>query len=164
MITTERLTLVPLDPADAEEMFAVLDDERLHEFTGGRPDTLTELRYRYARLTAGSGKPDEQWLNWVVRRRSDSQPIGTVQATVSVREGGLAAHVAWVVGVTWQRHGFASEAARALVDWLWHNGAHEVLANIHPDHRASAAVAAQAGLRPTHEFVDGERVWRGSSP
>ncbi len=161
-ISTERLNLVPLEPADAEEMLAVLDDERLHEFTGARPDTLTELRYRYARLAAGSGNPDDHWLNWVVRLRSDSQPIGTVQATVAVREERLAALVAWVIGVTWQQQGFASEAARALVDWLWRNGVQEVLANIHPDHRASAAVAARAGLRPTHELVDGEQVWRVS--
>jgi RimJ/RimL family protein N-acetyltransferase len=157
-IVTERLSLTPLRPEDADEMFEVLDDERLHEFTGGRPATLVELRDRYARLAAGSGSPDEEWLNWTVRLRSDAQPVGAMQATIA--DGGRVAHVAWVIGVDWQNRGLASEAARALVDWLWQRGAREIVANIHPDHRASAAVAGRVGLAETDEEADGETVWR----
>jgi RimJ/RimL family protein N-acetyltransferase len=160
-ITTRRLSLEPLRAADADEMASTLGDERLHEFVGGRPATLTELRDRYARLAAGSPHPDEVWLNWVVRRRFDSQPIGTVQATLTVHDGRWTAHVAWVVGVAWQSQGVASEAARALVGWLRHHGASDIVAYIHPDHRASAVVATRAGLRPTDDHrADGEQVWR----
>jgi RimJ/RimL family protein N-acetyltransferase len=158
-IKSERVELVPLRVEDADEMAAVLGDERLHEFIGGRPATLAELRERYARLAAGSGKPDEVWLNWIVRRRADSQPIGTVQATISTREGRRTANVAWVIGVDWQNQGFGSEAARALVDWLRSKGAHEIVAHVHPDHRASAVVATRAGLRPTEEQAGGEQIW-----
>jgi RimJ/RimL family protein N-acetyltransferase len=159
-IETERLSLVPLRAEDADEMAVVLDDERLHEFTGGRPATVDEIRAHYARLVAGPARPDEVWLNWIVRRRADSQPVGTVQATVTSRDGRWRANVAWVIGTEWQGRGFASEAARALVDWLRNEGAQEVVAHIHPDHRASAAVATRAGLEPTDDQVDGEQVWR----
>jgi len=37
-------------------------------------------------------------------------------------------------------------------------------AAIHPDHRASAAVARSIGLAPTSEIVDGEVVWGGLPP
>ena len=40
VITTERLSLTPLRPGDADELAGVLADPRLHEFIGGRPDTL----------------------------------------------------------------------------------------------------------------------------
>ena len=156
-ITTERLRLDPLRVEDADEMFAVLDDERLHEFTGGRPATLAELRTHYGRLLAAANT-DEVWLNWIVRRRSDSQPVGTVQATL--RDGGKTALVAWVIGVEWQQQGFASEAARALVDWLRGQAVDQFVAHIHPAHVASGAVAARAGLEPTEEEVGGEQVWR----
>ena len=53
-IVTERLLLVPLRPEDADEMVDVLADPRLHQFIGGHPATLEELRARYATLTAGS--------------------------------------------------------------------------------------------------------------
>jgi hypothetical protein len=69
--------LVPLQVADAEEMAGVLGDTRLHEFIGGQPATIAALRVRYASLVAGSPDPDEVWLNRIVRRRSDEQPIGT---------------------------------------------------------------------------------------
>ena len=159
-IVTKRLSLVPLRVEDAEEMAAVLGDERLHDFIGGEPDTITGLRERYARLVAGSPDADEVWLNWVVRRRPDAQRIGTVQATHPRSDGESTANVAWVIGVDWQSQGFASEAARALVGWLRQHGADNVVAHIHPDHQASAAVAMRAGLRPTDEQADGERVWR----
>jgi RimJ/RimL family protein N-acetyltransferase len=141
----------------------VLADERLHEFTGGQPASHAELLARYERWAAGSPDPGQVWLNWVIRRREDGQPVGTVQATV-VTDGGTTAYVAWVVGTPWQGQGFAAEAAIALVAWLRAAGAAEIVAHIHPEHRASAAVAARAGLRPTDETADGERVWRLPPP
>jgi RimJ/RimL family protein N-acetyltransferase len=158
---TEHLVLSTLTVNDADEIVDVLDDERLHEFTGGRPDTLSELRDRYRRYVAGPTEPGDRWLNWVVRSKLDGSALGTMQATVSASAGaGLTADVAWVIGVRSQGQGVASEAARALVEWLRTNGVDEVTAHIHPDHHASAMVASRAGLRPTDERADGEIVWR----
>ena len=39
-------------------------------------------------------------------------------------------------------------------------GVGPVYAHVHPDHRASAAVAAAVGLTPTDEIVDGEVRWQ----
>lgn len=159
-IPTERLVLTPLRPADADSMVDVLGDEQLHEFIGGRPAGLADLRRRYERLVTGSGDPDEIWLNWIVRRGVDLEAVGTVQATVTRLDESWLAEIAWVTGVPWQGQGFAAEAARALVDWLRGRGTTVITANIHPDHHASAKVAARAGLTTTGAFVDGERVWR----
>ena len=159
-IATERLVLSPLRVEDAVEMVEVLGDERLYEFIGGRPAGLDELHARYARLLAGSGNPAEVWLNWVVRCRSDGQAIGTVQATVTAAGRRRSALVAWVIGVAWQGQGFASEAARALVDWLDGQGVDEIAAHVLPRHHASAAVATRAGLHRTNDQVEGEDVWR----
>jgi RimJ/RimL family protein N-acetyltransferase len=157
-IRTARLELVPLAVSDAEEMVTVLGDERLYAFTGGHPPALAELRARYARLVAGRS-PDgtKQWRNWIVRLR-DGRAVGTVQATITA--AGRAAEVAWVIGVTWQGLGLASEAAGGLVAWLEAGGVQTITAHVHPDHHASAAVAARAGLAATGEVHDGEQVWR----
>jgi RimJ/RimL family protein N-acetyltransferase len=79
-IKTERLELAPLQIEDADVLVDVLADENLHEFVGGRPATIPELRRHYARLVSGSGRPDELWLNWVGRRLEDGAAIGTMQA------------------------------------------------------------------------------------
>lgn len=159
-MTTERLSLTPLAVGDADEMVGVLGDGRLHEFIGGSPATLDELRERYRRMVAGPEDPTELWRNWVVRTLDGGTAVGTVQATVTVGPGGRrTAEVAWVVGVPWQGRGYATEAAGALVDWLRGHGVAEVTAHVHPDHHASAAVARGAGLHPTAEHDDGEVLW-----
>jgi RimJ/RimL family protein N-acetyltransferase len=86
-----------------------------------------------------------------------------MQATVKNAAGGWTAHIAWLIGVPWQNRGLASEAAVALVEWLRARGVEDIRANIHPHHAASEAVAARAGLEPTDDELDGERVWSSDS-
>ncbi|MFB7929417.1 GNAT family N-acetyltransferase [Streptomyces sp. NPDC056039] len=167
-ISTPRLDLLPLRVEHAEEMAGVLADPALHAFIGGEPDTLAGLRSRYRRMTAGSPDPAVSWLNWVIRLREPSCLTGTVQATVGPSavgpsDRGLVAEIAWVVGTPWQGRGIATEAARGLVTRLGEQSVHTVVAHIHPDHRASAAVATAAGLAPTDAWHDGEIRWQGST-
>ncbi|MEU1946077.1 GNAT family N-acetyltransferase [Streptomyces sp. NPDC020125] len=161
-ISTRRLDLLPLHVEHAEEMAAVLSDPALHTFIGGTPDTPGALRSRYQRMTAGSPDPAVSWLNWVIRLRDQADLTGTVQATVSPSVHGPIAEIAWVVGTPWQGRGFATEAAQGLIGWLSRQPVHTVIAHIHPEHRASAAVATAAGLTPTNEWHDGEIQWQRS--
>ncbi|MEV6809987.1 GNAT family N-acetyltransferase [Streptomyces sp. NPDC051132] len=161
-ISTKRLDLLPLLVEHAEEMAAVLSDPALHGFIGGTPDTPQALHSRYQRMTAGSPDPAVSWLNWVIRLRDKSCLTGTVQATVSPSGHGPIAEIAWVVGTPWQGRGIATEAAQGLVDWLSQQPVHTVIAHIHPEHRASAAVATAAGLTPTDEWHEGEIRWHRS--
>ena len=155
--------LTGLGVDDSDEMARVLNDEALYEFIGGRPPTPRELRDRYAELVAGPGTAGETWLNWIVRSKSDGVAMGTVQATISTTPGGQrAAEVSWVIGTRWQRRGFASEAARSLVDWLGAHGVDDVTAHIASCHRASETVARRIGLKPTGELHDGEIIWRNA--
>ena len=156
---TPRLRLDPLREIDAESMTIVLADPALHAFTGAEPLGAAALRQRFARLTIGrSGDGTQLWHNWIVRIATDGTAVGTVQATVAADEP--TAEVAWVIGVPWQGRGYATEAAQALVAWLESVGVTTITAHIHPDHEASAVVASRAGLSPTTELEDGERVWR----
>jgi RimJ/RimL family protein N-acetyltransferase len=161
-ITTRRLDLLPLLVEHAAEMATVLSDPALHTFTGGTPDTPQALRARYQRMTAGSPDPAVSWLNWVIRLRDTGCLTGTVQATISPSDHGHIAEIAWVVGTPWQGRGIAREAAQGLVDWLSQQSIPTLIAHIHPEHRASAAVATAAGLTPTDEWHEGEVRWRRS--
>ncbi|MFF1695740.1 GNAT family N-acetyltransferase [Streptomyces sp. NPDC058257] len=163
-IGTARLVLVPLEVDHADEMAVVLSDPGLHAFIGGAPDDPQALRARYRRMTAGAPDPAVSWYNWVLRLRDEGCLAGTVQATVvpgADGSGGLVAEIAWVVGTPWQGRGIAVEAARGLVGWLTGQpDVRGIIAHVHPDHRASAAVATAAGLSPTDERQDGEVKWQ----
>lgn len=157
-----RLRLEPLRVAHAEEATTFLDDARLHTYIGGTPPTRDELERRYRRQSAGHSPDHAQgWLNWMLRRRADGVLVGTVQATLSRSDGPhhLEAELAWVVGHAHQGNGYAKEGAAVMADWLRTRGAGRLTAHVHPEHRASAAVAAALGMRPTGEPHDGEERW-----
>lgn len=170
-IRTARLTLLPLGAEHADELVGVLGDPALHTFIGGRPETLDELRVRYARWAAGSPDPEVRWSNWVIRFDVAERLVGTVQATVTGTRTGVAgadapgkvagtrAEVAWVVGTGWQGRGFATEAALGLMGWLREEGVRTVVAHVHPDNVASARVARALGLRATGQKQDDEDEW-----
>jgi len=160
-LSSDRLELEPLRPEHADEMAPLLDHVELHTFIGGEPATRDELRGRYTRQVVGRS-PDgsQRWLNWLVRRRDSGQAVGTTQATVSEQDGGLTADVAWVIGASQQRQGYAQEAAKLMVGWLRHQGVEIVVAHVHPHHQASVAVARAVGLAPTDTVVDGEVRWQ----
>jgi RimJ/RimL family protein N-acetyltransferase/catechol 2,3-dioxygenase-like lactoylglutathione lyase family enzyme len=160
-LTTTRLRLEPLRADHAQEAFPVLDDVRLHTWTGGAPCSLDQLEARYRRQSAGQSPDGTQgWLNWMLRRLPDGQLVGTVQATLHRPAAGrLTAELAWVVGSGCQGNGYAREGALAMAGWLHDHGVDTLIAHIHPDHAASAAVARALGLAPTDTVVDGEIRW-----
>lgn len=157
-LRTARLDLDPIMAYHAEELFGVLADERLHAYTGDAPPEDVEVLRRRFTYWERRWSPDgsELWLNWALRERSEAAFIGHLQAGVGVTY----ADVAWKVGMAWQGRGYATEAARALVDWLRGSGVTDIRASIHPGHAASIRVAERAGLRRTAMMDGGEVVWR----
>ena len=145
--------MLPLQIEYAGEMTNVLSDPDLYTFTGGEPPSVDMLEARYRRQLAGPARPEEQWLNWVIQH--DDELVGYVQATVT----DSTAEVAWVIGTDWQGHGYAKEAAQGLVTWLGAQGIERIIAHVRPNHAASAAVTAAAGLTRTDEVDDGEYLW-----
>jgi RimJ/RimL family protein N-acetyltransferase len=137
-------------------MVEVLADRALYEHTGGQAPDLEALEARYRAQVEGSPDQGETWCNWIARRIDDQAAIGFVQATVT----GDAAEVAWLIGVDHQGQGFATEAARAMCEWLVGQGVSRVTAHSHPRHIASQRVALAIGLTVTGELDDeGEAIW-----
>ena len=161
-IQTERLTLEPLRADHAAEMREVLGDPSLYEYTGGKPPSVDELRTRFAMQAVGRS-PDGRhgWLNWIARDRDTGAAVGTVQATLDRTPERLEAEIAWIIGAAYQRRGFATEAAGAMVGWLHAQGVNTITAHIHPDHLASMGVARRLGLTATDVTVGGETRWEG---
>ena len=158
-----RLTLEPLRLEYLAELAPLLADLALHRFTGGMPPAPGELRARVARQVRGrSPDGNEIWLNWVVRERSTSRAVGTMQATIYAEQNSRVAVLAWVIGSAHQGQGLGTEAARLMTSWLRRQGISCLRAYIHPKHDASMAVAAAIGLHPTKVIVSGERRWESA--
>jgi RimJ/RimL family protein N-acetyltransferase len=159
-LATKRLVLEPVRVAHADEMASLLDDDRLHAFTGGRPATLDELRKRYARQLVGhSADASEHWCNWIARHRVSGSAVGWMQATVSGEREALVAEIAWTIAPRFQRRGHAREASAEVLTWLCAQRVGLIIAHIHPAHDASMAVARALGLTPTDQIAAGEVRW-----
>jgi RimJ/RimL family protein N-acetyltransferase len=162
MLETPRLRLVPTTVEHAAAFADVLEDPILHRHIGGdhrsRADWAAQLQIWSTRAS-----PDgrQQWLNWAVGLLDDGTVIGWLQATV---EDGHA-DIAFVIGMAWQGHGYAIEAAGAVVAHLLRHGVLRVGASIAPANRPSQSVVARLGFTRTGETDDdGEERWALSSP
>lgn len=159
-LETARTQLEPLSVHHAEEMTAVLADAALYEYTGGNAPTTEELSSRYATQVVGQSTDGrEGWLNWIIRRRDSGNAVGFTQATLTREHEGLIADVAWVVAPQHQGNGFASEASRAMCDWLRSCGTEQFVAYIQPANLPSIGVAKNLGMTVTDVVVDGEPRW-----
>ena len=157
-LTGERIHLVPQGEEHAGEMFDVLNDSSLHQFTGGTPpESVHALRKRFARLaTRMSPDQSEMWLNWVIITDETRHYIGYVQATVSE----MVADIAWVIGRAYQGKGYGTEAAGLMMAALKEAGIRSFTSHIRNDHLASQQLAAKLGLSVTGIVENGEDVWR----
>ncbi len=160
-----HVRLEPLVVGHAAQMVEVLADPALYRFTGGTPPTLPELQRRYAAQAVGHSADENQWwLNWIVTSRDDAVALGYVQATIDRYGTDLQASVAWVIAPGAQGRGLATEAGKAMLHWLRGHRARLIVANVHPDHAASQAVARKLGLHPTTVMEDGEVRWQSAPP
>ena len=156
-IETDRLSLRPMLPAAAQDLFAIMRDPAIGAPMGEPPpESVAAVRERIESWINGPGsEKDERWLNWLARTH-DGHPVAHLAATVQ----GSLAWLAWIVRIESQRCGYATEAARAIMDHLSTNGIGTFAASIHDGHEASEGVAHKLGLLVTDQVVEGERVWR----
>lgn len=154
------VALEPLQVEHVDEMLTVLADQELYGFTGGEPPSREALATRYRAQVGGSGRHEELWCNWIVRRTDSGEAVGFVQATVV---HGVA-DIAWLVGRHHQGQGFAVRAVRAMIAELESSGVASFTAHIHVDHRRSQNVASAVGFERSGAVDDdGEEIWCNAS-
>jgi RimJ/RimL family protein N-acetyltransferase len=115
-LASARLTLEPQTASHAPAMFEVLADPAIYTYENQPPASLDALTRRFLRLESRQS-PDgrEQWLNWVLRQRSDGALIGYVQATLQADGRAL---VAYELASRHWGQGLGSEAVQAMLDEL----------------------------------------------
>src|SRR5436309_2338773 len=92
------------------------------------------------------------------RRPQQTDPLPRTRHVAKEADEAVA-EVAWIVATEQQGLGYARDAAETMVRWLHREGVSRVLAHVHPQHDASAAVAPAIGLTPTPTMVEGEVRW-----
>jgi len=155
-LRTERLLLSPLEPGDREVFLSYRQDPEIARWQSWDPDYSAEqadalLAGQPTAVVSSGG----QWLQIGVRA-IDGQLMGDV-AVHSLAEQPDTFEIGVTLARSYQGHGFAREAVRAVSGTLFHNGAHRVMAQTDARNVASARIFEALGFR--HEARHIEADW-----
>jgi RimJ/RimL family protein N-acetyltransferase len=158
-LRTERLDLRPHLESDLEVFHATRSDPEVARYLHDEPMTLEQAREKLAaRLAALQLDAEDDWLATVIVERSSSAVVGDVGLcwrSVEHRTG----EVGFIVRPAYQGRGYATEAARALIDWGFRVfGLHRVIGRTEARNAASARVLERLGMRLEGRFVENEWV------
>lgn len=116
-LRSERLWLMPLEYGDADDLFALLSDPEVTRYldveTMQRRDEVLDLLELFAERRAARSE-----ARWAIRIAGERALIGTASLNDLDRPENRA-EFGLVVGRTWWKQGYASEALRTVLAWAF---------------------------------------------
>jgi ribosomal-protein-alanine N-acetyltransferase len=148
-VETSRLVLQSWRPEDAPEALRLYGDPELVRWLSPAmatvPDVtamelvLEQWSQEHARLTPPAGR-------WAIRARDDNRLIGAA-AVLPLPPDAEDSEVGYVLRPQERGNGYATEAARALVEWAFAEGLPEVFVVARPRNAPGIAVAQRLGFQ-----------------
>ncbi|HWA04067.1 MAG TPA: GNAT family N-acetyltransferase [Rhizomicrobium sp.] len=148
-LQTERLVLRAMTQEDFEPWAAFMADPDVARFLGGEPMSRADA---WRSIASALGHWHLRGYGvWAVERKSDGLFIGRVGLINP--EGWPGLEVGWTLGKPYWGQGYATEAARAAIDYAFTTQPlSRVISCIDPGNAASQRVAARVG-ETRGEFV-----------
>jgi len=145
ILQTPRLRLRVAREADAATMVAYRSDPEVAKYQDW------DMPYTLERAVAGAAKQatfddvvEGSWVSFAIEL--DGAVIGDIVACV--RDGGGIAEMGYTLAPQHHGHGYATEAANAMVDHLLqHQRVHRIEASLDPENTASMRVLEAVGMR-----------------
>lgn len=159
-LPTARLEIVPLS-ADAIEALLQGNLDRLRALTGAEfPQPVSPPPYMAESLPVVLSRlrryPSEsEWWNWLVVNRQTRQALGSIALGGKPNMGAVLIGYAMYPGL--EGHGYATEAVRALVEWVFAQPGVKTVRALAPVWNTPAVhVAEKVGMRPVASEEDDE--------
>jgi RimJ/RimL family protein N-acetyltransferase len=154
-ITTGRLIIRPFTPADFEAIHAAWSDPAV---MGPIPSQAYDREQSWARLT---GKFRHQarhgFSKWAVAEQATGTVIG--ECGVHYLEDGPDIELGYKLARAYWGKGFASEAARACLDWALAERPERVVAIVDPANIRSARILSRIGMVQDGTFSRCGHTW-----
>jgi RimJ/RimL family protein N-acetyltransferase len=143
-VTTERLVLREWRDCDLDAFAGMTADAEVMRYLGGVVDRCQA--WRMMSLFAGHWQL-RGFGTWVVQRRADEAVLG--RAGLWQPEGWPGVEVGWMFARSAWGRGYATEAARAAINWAWANlGCERLISLIADENEQSIHVAQRLGMSP----------------
>ncbi len=170
-VETPRLRLRPLEASDAQPFMEIHQDPDVIKYVlqGAAPGGIT-VAWRNIAMMIGHWHL-RGYGPWAVTEKATGDVIGRVGLWNP--EGWPGIELGWIVRRSHWNNGFATEAARAALEWAWDNvDTDHIISVIQPDNARSIRVAEKIGecferadvLNETNVHVYGIRRNRNRRP
>jgi RimJ/RimL family protein N-acetyltransferase len=158
-LETSRLTLRPFVDGDFEAVLAMQSDPEVMRYLYSEPRSPEETRDLLGRKIAGSAWANEDdWMSAAVVERESGTIVGDV-AFHWVSERDKTAEIGFILDPRHQGNGYATEAARALLDWGFGTaGLHRVIGRAEARNTASSRVLEKLGMRLEAHLAENEWI------
>jgi len=155
-LETERLIVRRFEPSD---VYDVLDysrcgpDDRFRKRNiDWQPTEESALKWWSPMIAM---RPEEaiNWLSLVIELKSEARVIGNVGFNAKRSGDHLQGSIGWTLGAAYEGHGYATEAARTLLDYLFDAvGFHRVFAMSSPTNPKSWRLMERLGMQREAHF------------
>jgi RimJ/RimL family protein N-acetyltransferase len=158
-LETERLLLRPYEESDVDGFYAIRSQPEVVRYLYEEPLSLEQAREKVTMLVGSrTFEAEDDWLAAAIVLRESGAYVGDVAfhwVSVQHRTG----EVGFVLDPAHQGHGYAIEAARAIVDWGFGAfGLHRVIGRTEARNAASARVLEKLGMRLEAHLIENEWV------
>ncbi len=156
-LTTERLVLRRIRPDDAEIMYRYRTDPDLCCYQGWDPENIETVHEFVAEQMALAPDTPGTWFQFIICLGETGRMIGDCGITFPPDEN-QQAEIGYTLIPEHHGHGYATEAAGALLDYLFNDlGKHRVIASTDPRNAGSIAVLERLGMRKEAHHI--ESLW-----
>ena len=150
ILETDRLILRPWQHDDAPRLFDMLSRIEVMKWLGdGEPKLMKDLDEAHQRIDKYAERSATPPLAiWAIEPKAGGDPRGTALLLTlpNAEEGEV--EIGWHLHPDSWGHGYASEAARAVLAHGFAAGLPEILAVTHLDNHPSQTVCRRIGMRP----------------
>lgn len=157
ILETERCLIRETSPEDVDAFYEIYHEPSITEFMEGLYPEKEQER-AYIREYIEKVYTFYEFGVWTILEKESGAVIG--RAGFSYREGYDEPELGFIIGVPWQRRGFAEEVCRAILQYGW-NTLHfeKVQTLVEIQNTASLKLCDKLGFHAVEEFAMGDREY-----
>ena len=140
-IQTQRLTIRRFEESDAADLYEYLSDPQVYKYEPGEPISLVQTQNCAIDM---ANNPNF----WAVELRNEHKVIGQLYFSQQEPKHLLTWELGYIMSSKYQKQGYGSEAAQALVEYGFTEfAAHRIQAHCNPANTASWKLLEKIGFR-----------------
>ena len=151
-IVTDRLNLRDLEPADAEFMLLYRSEPEVSRYQSWEPASVDQLRSYFEELAGMDPDTPGAWYQLGIALRSGGELIG--DCGIHILDAPRLAEIGITVAPRFQCRGYATEALRAIVGYLFGKlRKHRISASVDPRNTGSIRLMHRLAFRQEAHLI-----------